>query len=79
MSNNLTVIEQAITDTAERFVSTITQYKWDLIPESQLHAAQKALTRSDYIMKAAVASPIDVQNSLIQAAVLGLEKTKATK
>lgn len=77
--NNLTIIDDIFEKASSQFVTTLAQYKWDLIPESQLHAAKQALTKSDSIMKIASSSPVDVQNSLIQSAVLGLDLTEGKR
>lgn len=80
MSNDLEVqVEKTVTDAAGQFVSTLSQYKWDLLPDSQLHAAKQALTKSDYIMKIAAADKEAVHNSLVQAAILGLDLTEGKK
>lgn len=79
-NNNLAVqIENAVTSAAGQFVSTLSQYKWDLLPDSQLHAAKQALTKSDYIMKIAAADAEAVHSALIQSAILGLDLTEGKK
>jgi phage RecT family recombinase len=64
---------------ASKFVTTLSEYKWDLIPESQLHAAKKALTKSAHLMKVAASNPESVKDSLIQSAILGLDLTEGKK
>jgi len=78
--NDLAVkIDNAVTSAAGEFVSTLSQYKWDLLPDSQIHAAKQALTKNDYIMKIAAGDPSAVHDSLIQAAILGLDLTEGKK
>ncbi len=72
-------VNQLVASSSEKFVDTLTQYKWDLLPDSQLHAAEKALSKNDYIMKIATSNPKDVHSSLIQAAVLGVDLTEGKK
>lgn len=72
-------IDNAVTGAAGQFVSTLSQYKWDLLPDSQLHAAKQALTKSDYIMKIASQDVTAVHDSLIQSAILGLDLTEGKK
>ena len=78
--NDLAVkVENAITGAAGQFVSTISQYKWELVPDSQIHAAKQALTKSDYIMKIAAGNVEAVHNALVQSAVLGLDLTEGKR
>ena len=80
MSNNLAVqVNEAVTGAAGQFVSTLSQYKWDLLPDSQLHAAKQALTKSDYIMKIAAQDVNAVHGALIQSAILGLDLTEGKR
>lgn len=80
MNNELsTHVDNLITGASSGFASTLAQYKWDLLPDSQLQAAKKALTKSDYIMKIATADVDAVHDSLIQAAVLGLDLTEGKR
>ena len=78
--NNLAVqVENAVTGAAGQFVSTISQYKWELVPDSQIHAAKQALTKSDYIMKIAAGDVGAVHAALIQSAILGLDLTEGKR
>lgn len=79
MSQALQVIDKTLQESAAKFVSTIAQYQWDLIPDSQLQAAKAALTKSDYIMKTAAAEPDAVHDALIKAAILGLDLTEGKR
>lgn len=80
MSNNLAVqVDEAVTGAAGQFVSTLSQYKWDLLPDSQLHAAKQALTKSDYIMKIAAGDANAVHGALVQSAILGLDLTEGKR
>jgi len=74
-----TKVNQLVDFSAEQFVSTIGQYKWDLIPDSQLIAAKAALTKSDFLMKIAAGNPEAVHDSLMKAAILGLDLTEGKK
>lgn len=78
-NNNIVLVDNIITANAEKFVNTITQYKWDLIPDSQLLAAKNALIKSDYIMKVAVSDVEAVQDSLMKSAILGLDLTEGKR
>lgn len=69
-------IDNIITHVAPNFVSTISKYQWNIIPDSQLHAAKQALTKSDYIMNIACENPTAVHDSLVQAAILGVDLTQ---
>jgi len=75
MSNIQPIIENA----SQKYVDTIKQYQWDLLPDSQLHAAKMALTKNKYIMDIAVSDPEAVYNALQQAAVLGLDLTEGKR
>lgn len=78
--NDLAVqVDQAVTGAAGQFVSTLSQYKWDLLPDSQLHAAKQALTKSDYIMKIAAGDANAVHGALMQSAILGLDLTEGKR
>ena len=77
--NTLAVVDDAISRISEKFVNTVSQYKWSLIPETQLHAAKKALMKSDYMMKIAASSPEAVQDALVQSAILGLDLTEGKR
>lgn len=78
--NNLTVqVDELILKSSESFVTTLSQYKWDLLPDSQLQAAKQALTKSDYIMKIASGDPGAVHDALIKSAVLGLDLTEGKR
>jgi phage RecT family recombinase len=80
MMNDLAVnVENAVTEAAGQFASTLSQYKWDLLPDSQLYAAKQALTKSDYIMKIAAGDPSAVHSSLVQSAILGLDLTEGKR
>jgi len=72
-------IDKTVTEAAAQFVSTISQYKWELVPDSQLLAAKQALMKSGYIMKIAAGSPESVQTALVQAAILGLDLTEGKR
>lgn len=72
-------IDKTVTEAAAQFVSTISQYKWELVPDSQLLAAKQALMKNDYIMKIAADDPESVQTALVQAAVLGLDLTEGKR
>lgn len=79
MSNELNKINEIVDMSAEQFVSTVGQYKWSLIPDSQLLAAKQALTKNDFIMKIAAQNPDSVHDSLMKAAILGLDLTEGKK
>lgn len=80
MSNDLAVrVDEAVTGAAGQFVSTISQYKWELVPDSQLHAAKQALTKSEYIMKIAAGDANAVHSALVQSAILGLDLTEGKR
>jgi phage RecT family recombinase len=72
-------IDKTVTEAAAQFVSTISQYKWELIPDSQLAAAKQALMKNDYIMGVAAGNPEAVQTALVQAAILGLDLTEGKR
>jgi len=72
-------IDKSVTDAAAQFVSTISQYKWELVPDSQLAAAKQTLMKNDYIMGIASSSPESVQEALVQAAILGLDLTEGKR
>lgn len=77
--NQLVTIDKIVDEKAGQFVSTLQQYKWDLIPDTQLIAAKQALTRSDYIEKIACGNVEAVHDSLIKAAILGLDLTEGKR
>jgi len=80
MSNQLQLKVNEIVDfSAEQFVSTIAGYKWDILPDSQLHAAKLALTKSDYMMKIAADNPGAVHDALMKSAILGLDLTEGKR
>lgn len=72
-------INGAITKAGPQFASTIAKYQWALVPDSQLHAAKLALTKSDYIMKIAAGCPNEVQDSIIKAGILGVDLTEGKR
>lgn len=72
-------VNKLVDNAAEKYVSLLSQYKWDMLPDSQLQAAKKALTKNDYIMKIAASNPESVYDSLAQAATLGLDLTEGKK
>jgi len=78
-AKELQKVDEVISGASSQFVSTLTQYKWDLIPDSQLHAAKQALTKSDYIMKIACGNPDAVHEALINSAILGLDLTNGKR
>ena len=79
MNELVTQIDNMITKSAGQFVSTISQYKWDIMPDSQLQAAKVALTKNDYIMQVAAKNPGSVHDSLMQAAILGVDLTEGKR
>lgn len=79
MNDLSTNVNNLITEASSKYVSTITQYKWDLIPDSQLQAAKQALTKSDYIMKIACGDVVAVHDALIKSAILGLDLTEGKR
>lgn len=79
MNELITQIDDLITKSASQFVSTISQYKWDIIPDSQLQAAKVALVKNDYIMKVACNNPGSVHDALMQSAILGLDLTEGKR
>jgi phage RecT family recombinase len=74
-----TAIGTIIDDVSGKFVSTISQYKWELLPDSQLQAAKQALTKNDYIMKIACGDVSAVHDALVKSAVLGLDLTEGKR
>ena len=72
-------VGKIVNESSGQYVSTLSQYKWDLLPDSQLQAAKAALSKSDYIMKIAAQSPGSVHSSLVQSAVLGLDLTEGKR
>lgn len=79
MSELVTKIDGMINAASGQFVNMLTQYKWDLLPDSQLQAAKQALTKNDYIMKIAAGDVESVHDSLIKSAILGLDLTEGKK
>ena len=79
MSNNLQIIDKTLIDAKSDIVTTIQQYQWDLIPETQLHAAKAALTKSKYIMDVAADNPEAVYDALIKGAILGVDLTESKR
>lgn len=77
--NELVTIDTMIQQASEGFAKTLSQYKWDLLPDSQLQAAKQALTKNDYIMGVAASDPGAVHDSLMQAAILGLDLTEGKR
>jgi recombination protein RecT len=77
--NELATIDTMIQQTSEGFAKTLSQYKWELLPDSQLQAAKQALTKNDYIMKIATGDTEAVHDSLMKAAILGLDLTEGKK
>jgi len=72
-------IDNIVTESASKFVSTLSQYKWDLLPDSQLQAAKQALTKNDYIMNVACGNTEAVHDALIKSAILGLDLTEGKR
>lgn len=72
-------IDKLIADNKNIVVSTIKKYQWDLIPDSQLHAAKAALSKNNYISKIALENPGAVHDSLLRASVLGVDLTEGKK
>jgi phage RecT family recombinase len=72
-------IDETIKESAGKFASILTQYKWELLPDSQLQAAKQALTKNDYIMKIACGDPDAVHDALIKSAILGLDLTEGKR
>lgn len=72
-------IQPIIDNASKQYADTIKQYQWSLLPDSQLHAAKMALTKSKYIMDVAANNPESVFNALYQAAVLGLDLTEGKR
>jgi len=79
MNNQLQVIDDVMKKASSALASTIQQYKWELVPDSQLHAAKAALTKSDYIMKIAASAPEAVHDALIKGAILGVDLTEGKR
>lgn len=79
MNTELQKINEIVNFSSENFVKTISDYKWDLIPDSQLLAAKNALTKNDFIMKIAAQNPSSVHDSLMKAAILGLDLTEGKR
>lgn len=77
--NELATIDTMLQQSSEGFAKTLSQYKWELLPDSQIQAAKQALTKNDYIMKIASGDPGAVHDSLIKAAILGLDLTEGKK
>ena len=79
MNQALQTIEKVMVDAKSALTSTIQQYQWELIPESQLHAAKAALTKSDYIMKIAAGDPMAVHDAMIKGGILGVDLTESKR
>lgn len=77
--NNLQVIDDVMKQASPVLLNTIQQYQWELVPESQLHAAKSALTKSDYIMKIAASAPEAVHEALVKGAILGVDLTEGKR
>ena len=75
----LKAVDKAIIGVGPGYSSTISKYQWALVPDSQLHAAKAALTKSDYLMKIAAESPESVESALMQAAILGVDLTEGKR
>lgn len=73
------LVDETIDNSAGKFAAMLTQYQWELLPDSQLHAAKQALTRTDYIMKVACGDPNAVHDALIKSAILGLDLTEGKR
>lgn len=79
MSKELATIDHIVNESSSKFVSTLAQYQWDVLPDSQLQAAKQALTKNDYITKIACNDPVAVHDALIKSAVLGLDLTEGKR
>ena len=79
MNNLVTKVDELIKSSESKFTSTIAQFKWELIPQAQLHAAKVALTKSDYVMKIAASDPDAVYDALQKSAILGLDLTEGKR
>lgn len=79
MGQELQKIDEMIVSAKPLMISTIKQYQWELIPDTQLLAAKAALTKSDYIMKIAVGDPGAVHDALIKGAILGVDLTESKR
>jgi recombination protein RecT len=79
MNNEIAIVDKTLKDVSGQFISTISQYKWDLIPESQLLAAKQALMKSDWIMKIASGNPASVHDAIIKAGILGVDLTEGKR
>ena len=80
MNKDLSVrVDEAVKGASGQFVSTLSQYKWDLLPDSQLQAAKQALMKSEYIMGIAAGNPEAVHDALVKSAVLGLDLTEGKR
>lgn len=79
MNNLATQVGEIVTGASAQFISTLTQYKWDLIPDSQLQAAKQALTKNDYIMRVACGNVDAVHDALVKSAILGLDLTEGKR
>jgi phage RecT family recombinase len=75
MNDLVKSIDGIIDNVTPEYGQTVKDYQWSLIPNSQLHAAKAALTKTDYIMKIAANNPGSVHSSLIQAGILGVDLT----
>lgn len=79
MNQNLQKIDDIIGSAKPLIISTIKQYQWELIPDTQLLAARAALTKSDYLMKIAISDPMAVHDALIKGAILGVDLTESKR
>lgn len=71
----LATVMDVVQNVAPSYVKTVSDYQWGIIPDSQLHAAKQALTKSGYIEKIAMSDTNAVHEALMQAAILGLDLT----
>lgn len=79
MNDLIEQVGNLVTNSSAQFVSTLSQYKWDLIPDSQLQAAKQALTKNNFIMKIACGDVEAVNDALIKSAILGLDLTEGKR
>lgn len=69
-------VGQIIQASAPALISAYRQHQWSLVPDAQLLAARKQLTRSDYTMRIAALNPESTQDAIVTSAVLGLDLTE---
>lgn len=80
MNKELTAtINDIVKGSAQTFVDTLSKYQWSILPDSQLQAAKQALSKSDYIAQIACQDVDAVHDSLIKAAILGLDLTEGKR